>query len=166
MKHKLLLLFLASTVLLGTITAHAQCAEVLLGFPSSGLALVQTDTCLAAPNQAGRLRWNHDSSGLLQLFDTDENKQQIWCAGEFTGGCVSGQSFCLRSDGNAIIFSGPNCTGTERWSSGTGGTNVCEEGFGVGDFTPGGEMVVIINHLDPNCGNHSQPVVVWSRGTD
>ena len=163
MKYKSLFLLLISVVLAGMGTARAQCAEVLLGFPTSGPPVpVPSGTCLAAPNQQARLRWDNANSGKLQLFDTDDQGQQIWCAGGDTGGgCVVGQSFCLRQDGNAVIFDGPSCTGNALWRSGTSGQNICGEGIGVGVFSNGGEKAVIVNNI--NCPTR---VVIWSRGAD
>jgi outer membrane protein assembly factor BamB len=152
MKLKLFLLFFTGIVLLGIGTANAQCPNSILLFPpptTDGTIVklaVPSGTCIAAPNQTARLRWNNNNSGLLQLFDTDEGGAQIWCDGiNNPGGCQPGGSLCLQSDGNMVVYLGTSCNGTAIWSSGTvGGNSLCPEGLAVIEVANDGQEHVAI----------------------
>lgn len=166
MKHKLYLLLFTVIVLLGIGTANAQCTPSILLFPppttdgSITKLAVPSGTCIASPGQTARLRWNNNNSGLLQLFDTDEGGAQVWCDGiNDPGGCQSGGSLCLQSDGNLVIYPGTNCDGgAAKWSSGTVGANsVCPEtGLAVIELANDGQEHVAIIQL---CGFG----VAWDR---
>ena len=159
MKHKLLLLF-AWALLAGISAAHAQqCTVESLVFPTSGNAAVNTPICLAAGGQAARLRWDNAGSGLLQLFDTDDGGQAIWCAKDVVGHCAKGTSLCFQSDGDLVIYDGvQECTGNAVWHSGTKGDNVGVEVLVVVDSGTDGEHAVIMNHFS------TTPVIVWQSG--
>jgi hypothetical protein len=169
MKYTRLLMLFAGVIILGVGTARAQCSEAYLLFPihfSNGTngdvakVEVPSGTCIAALNQAARLRWNNNNSGLLQLFDTDEAGNQIWCNGIDAGGCKPGKSLCLQSDGNMVIYAGASCTGNAVWSSGTVGQNFCGEGLAVADGG-NGEEVVIVNNIFGCASGGLQ--FVWQR---
>lgn len=173
LKLKLFLL-LAATFLFGNGAAHAQsltCVVKALGFPAPSSTVVKvavpSGTCVAAPGQAARLRWDDNRSGQLQLFDTDDSGQLLWCGHLHDGNttCAQGLSFCLQSDGNAVIYAGANCTGEALWASNTVGANVNGEVIEVHDTVPGdftGERAVILNHTNTGTGT-----IVWtSNNTD
>jgi hypothetical protein len=165
MKLKLFLLFITGIVLLGIGTAQAQCPEAILLFPpptsdgSITKVAVQSGMCISAANQAARLRWNNNNSGLLQLFDTDEGGSQIWCDGiNDPGGCQPGGSLCLQSDGNMVVYTGTSCNGAAVWASGTVGANSANrEGLRVLDENDGQEHIIIEANVD------TSPVIVWQR---
>lgn len=164
MKHTLFLLLFAGTILLGMGTANAQCLESIVLFPpptsNGSIAKVEipSGTCIAAANQAARLRWDNNNSGLLQLFDTDEGGSQLWCDGINTAaGCQPGKSLCLQSDGNMVVYGGASCTGSAVWASGTVGANVCREGLRVLDENDGQEHIVIETNVD------CTPQIAWQR---
>jgi hypothetical protein len=166
MKYTRLLMLFAGMIILGVGMASAQCAEAILLFPlkssNSDIAKVEVPSgaCIAAVNQAARLRWDNNGSGLLQLFDTDDGGSQIWCNGiNNPGGCQPGKSLCLQSDGNMVIYAGASCTGNAVWSSGTVGQNICTEGLAVADESDG-EHVAIVNNLGGCAGG---PQIVWQR---
>ena len=156
MKRKLFLL-LAGALLAGISSAHAQtCTVEALVFPTSGNAAVNTPICLAAGGQAARLRFDNNNSGLLQLFDTDDAGQQIWCATDVLGHCAKGTSLCFQSDGDLVIYDGvQECTGNAVWHSGTKGANVGVEVLEVVDSGTDGEHAVILNHFN------TTRVIVW-----
>src|SRR5262249_36943215 len=124
MKGRLILL-LAVTALVGMGTARAACTKHEITFPTSGSALrVGSGTCITPISQAGRLRWDNNSNGRLELFDTDESGQLIWCAHDLQNpsACAQGNSFCLQANGNATIWTGSTCgSGRMVWQSGTNG---------------------------------------------
>jgi hypothetical protein len=157
MKYKLFLLF-AWVLLAGISTAHAQqCKVEFLIFPKSGNDAVNTPICLAASGQAARLRWDNAGSGLLQLFDTDDGGQAVWCAKDVVGNCAKGTSLCFQSDGDLVIYDGvQECTGNAVWHSGTKGDNVGAEGLGVLDSATDGEHAVIVTNF-----NTPQQMIVW-----
>lgn len=170
MKYTRLLMLFAGMIILGVGTARAQCSEAYLLFPvhfsnssNTDIAKVEVPAgaCIAALNQAARLRWDNNGSGLLQLFDTDEAGNQIWCNGiSDPGGCKPGKSLCLQSDGNMVIYAGASCTGNAVWSSGTVGQNFCAEGLAVADEGDG-EHVAIVNNIF-GCAPGG-PQIVWQR---
>ncbi len=176
MKRKALFLFLAATLLAGVGAAHAQsltCVVASLGFPAPSATVVKrpvaSGICVETPGATGRLRWDDNGSGQLQLFDTDDGGALLWCAHLHDGNttCAVGQSFCLQSDGNAVIYAGANCTGEALWASNTVGANVGGELMEVGDGDQGfcgiahGEKAVILNHV--NSGNSCPPV--WTSNS-
>lgn len=167
MKQRLSLL-LAAIFLAGIGAAHAQslpCVVASLGFPAPSPTIVKravpSGTCVETPGATGRLRWDNAGSGELQLFDTDDSgTPQLWCAHLHNGSttCASGRSFCLQSDGNAVIYQNSDCSGGALWASNTVGDNVGGEVMEVGDGDQGfcgivGEKAVIINHVNtvPSC---------------
>lgn len=165
MKYTRVLMLFAGMIILGMGTARAQCAETTLLFPlnslNSDIAKVEVPSgaCIAAPNQAARLRWNNNGNGLLQLFDTDDGGGQIWCDGiNQPGGCQPGKSLCLQSDGNMVVYAGASCTGNAVWSSGTVGQNSCVEGLIIVDASDG-EHLAIVNNIG-GCGPLQ---IVWQR---
>jgi hypothetical protein len=164
MKQRLYLLF--SAILLVAIgTAHAQSLPCVVGSltfpgPTSGpvvKAAVQPGTCVQTPGATGRLRWDNQGSGQLQLFDTDDTgKPLLWCAhlhdGNTTCAVAKNGSFCLQSDGNAVIYAGSDCSGEALWASNTVGANIGGEVMEVGDGDQGfcgitGEKAVILNNV-------------------
>jgi hypothetical protein len=151
MKAKLFLL-VAVTGLIGIGTARADCTKNQIAFPTSGSALrVPSGTCIAPISQAARLRWDNNGSGRLDLFDTDESGQLIWCAHDIQNpsACASGNSFCLQVNGNATIWTGSTCgTGTMVWQSGTVNKNIKGEVIKIVDGPDCGEMVAIVNMVD------------------
>lgn len=160
MKPKLFLL-LATILFAGMGMAHAQnCPEAVIQFPAT--FNVGDTFCIAAPNQAARLRWSNVENGVpdgrLQLFDTDDGGASLWCAHLHDGSttCAQGNSLCLQIDGNAVIYSGLNCSGQALWSSKTTGDNVNGEVLGVGDGFPG-EKVFIIRGF-----NTTNPIIVFT----
>src|SRR5258708_39408594 len=129
MKLKLFLL-LGATLLVGAGAAHAQsltCVVASLGFPAPSATVVKravpSGACVESPGATGRLRWDDNGSGELQLFDSDDSGVLLWCAHlhDGNGACAQGNSFCLQSDGNAVIYAGANCTGEALWASNTVG---------------------------------------------
>src|SRR5262245_12605541 len=167
MKQRLFLLFVA-ILLAGVGAVHAQslpCVVASLGFTApSGIVVkraVPSCTCVETPGATGRLRWDDNGSGRLELFDTDDSgKPRLWCAHLHDGNstCAVGRSFCLQSDGNAVIYQNSNCTGAALWASNTVGDNVGGEVMEVGDGDQGfcgitGQKAVIINHVNtvPSC---------------
>jgi len=174
MKQKALFLFLAVT-LVGIGAAHAQslpCVVASLGFPAPSPTLVKnpvpSGTCVETPGATGRLRWDNNDSGELQLFDTDDGGTLLWCAHLHDGNttCAVGQSFCLQSDGNAVIYANANCTGEALWASNTVGLNINGEVMEVGDNFNScgisfiGEKAVILNRT-----NTSNPCLVWTSNS-
>ena len=161
MKPRLYLL-LALTLLFAISAAHAQsqpCVVASLGFPATGPTVVKvpvpSGTCIETPGAQGRLRWDNNHNGMLELYDTDDNGALLWCAHLHDGNrtCAVGQSFCLQSDGNAVIYPFPNCTGAILWESNTVGANVGGEEMLVGDGAQGfcgitGEKAMILNHVN------------------
>lgn len=156
MKYKLFLL-LAWALLAGISTAHAQqCVVGIITFPTSGNDATNTPLCLAANGQAARLRWDNNGSGLLQLFDTDDGGQAIWCAKDVIGNCAKGTWLCFQSDGDLVIYDGVQaCTGNAIWHSGTKGDNVGGEVLTLTDSSTDGEHAVIVNHFN------ATHVIVW-----
>jgi hypothetical protein len=83
-------------------------------FPLPGNADIQVGagTCIANADegptgQGGRLRWDNSNSHKLELFDSDDSGQLLWCAGgnpnaNCRGG--SGDILCLQQDGNMVIY--------------------------------------------------------------
>jgi hypothetical protein len=170
MKQRLFLL-LAATLTVGISAAQAQsqpCVVKALGFPAPSRTLVKTPipsgTCVATPGQTGRLRWDNNGSRELQLFDTDDGGKLLWCGHLHDGNtaCAQGSSFCLQSDGNAVIYAGADCTGEALWASNTVGKNVNGEVMEVGDNFPGftGEKAVILNNTNSGTAN-----IVWTSNS-
>lgn len=175
MKVKLVLLFAAS-LLVGIGSAHAQslsCVVKSLGFPSPtppGNPVVKwsvpSGTCVESSGATGRLRWDDNGSGELELFDTDDAGALLWCAHLHDTGttCAIGVSFCLQSDGNAVIYDGFNCAGSVVWSSKTVGDNINGEEMKVDDNFSDchgvsflGEKAIILNNA-----NSTRPCIVFS----
>lgn len=176
MKQKALFLLLAATLLVGAGAAHAQslaCVVGSLGFPAPGTPVVKRavppGTCVETPGATGRLRWDNNGSGELQLFDTDDGGALLWCAHLHDGNttCAQGGSFCLQSDGNAVIYANANCTGEALWASNTVGDNLGGELMEVGDGDQGfcgiahGEKAVILNNV--TTGGSCPPV--WTSNS-
>ena len=82
-----LFLFLASTLLVGNAMAQG-CSTTPIAFPAPGGTdrTVASGTCIAnvdagsATGQGGRLRWDNSGNHELQLFDSDDSGQLLWCA--------------------------------------------------------------------------------------
>jgi hypothetical protein len=179
MKLRLYLSLLALTLLFAIGAAHAQslpCVVAGLDFPSPnqvGMAFsVDSGACLAStsPNdrngpQTGRLRWDDNKSGKLELFDTDDGGALLWCGHlhDGNGPCAVGKSLCLQWDGNMVIYSGTGCSGSPQWASNTNGENEGGEFLFVGDkIIPGfdgGEVAVIVNDHSTNAD--TLPQIIW-----
>ncbi|HLJ26194.1 MAG TPA: hypothetical protein VKY85_05750 [Candidatus Angelobacter sp.] len=185
MKLRLFLfLFLACTLVTGSAMAQG-CSTKPLQFPPSGGndIGVPSGTCIAsldsAGNQSGRLRWDNGGNGILQLFDTDDGGQSLWCALQ-AGSCARGRILCLQQDGNAVIYTGSDCggvgsdpdVGTALWASNTSGncglfgncTNEDTEELFVQDNLSVngvhiGEAAVIYN--DTHQGSDEGRVLLW-----
>ena len=166
-----LFLFLATTALLGMGRAHAQCSILAEAFPSPGSSAfahrIPNGTCITNAAGTARLRWDNNSSGLLELFDTDGGGRRFWCDGiNDPGGCaanaVPGGSLCLQRDGNMVIRVGNTCSTSSPavWSSGTVGDNICGEELKVSAAS----QVVIYNNASGCQSGGLNPV--WSRGQD
>jgi hypothetical protein len=169
MKLRLLLL-LTSTLFGGVVTAHADCVPYLL-FPSPGSH--RTDypspgTCVADESNGsndGRLRWSNNYSGLLQLFDTDDSGQLLWCAHDDSDHdvCVSdsGNYLAVQWDGNLVIY---DPYGHAIWASNTvGASDDPEEILTVADGTIHGEPpeehgVILVDYHD---FQNSPGYIVW-----
>jgi hypothetical protein len=147
MKRGLLLLFVS--MLVGAGSAWAACPEGVIPFPAPNSGqdrVLNSGACLSNAGQAARLRWDNAGSHELQLFDTDDSGQLLWCAHDSSGGCAKGKSACLQADGNMVIYSGDNCTGSAQWASNTRGKNIDGEVLAVADSASDGEHMVIVNH--------------------
>jgi hypothetical protein len=166
LKMKLrLLLLVACAMFAGRAMAQSSCSVKPLQFP----AVFNSAVCIASGTPGGtqtaRLRWDNNDAGELQLFDTDDaGAPMLWCAQDSGGNCVrNGQSLCLQSDGNMVIYAGTNCSGTALWASNTVGANEDGEILVVGElFVNGvskGESAFIIN--DNNAGSDTGPQIVW-----
>lgn len=151
MKMRLFLfLFFACTLLAGRAMAQG-CSTSPIHFPQPGDPdyQVPSGTCIANADpdsptgQGGRLRWDNNNSHELQLFDSDDSGQLLWCAnstndngaeGSPTSNCwaIPNSILCLQQDGNMVIYQpqrgGPttiDCGRTDNdggqavWASGT-----------------------------------------------
>jgi hypothetical protein len=161
-------LLLISILFMGFGAARASCPEggLLFPAPGSGVKLaVKSGTCIAAPGQAARLRWDDSGSGQLQLFDSDDaGTPLIWCAHDNTGACARGSSLCLQDDGNLVIYAGSDCKTDPLWASNTtrSGDNEDGEFLTVIDVVGSGERAAILN-------DHNKPPeqIIWvSNNTD
>ena len=166
MKLRLFLL-LASTLLAGSAMAQS-CSTLPFTFPLPGAAdkPVPSGTCLAnvdagPTGQGGRLRWNNNGSHELQLFDSDDAGQLLWCANN-AGVCAVGGILCAQQDGNLVMYSqvqgqppiachNDGNGGAVAWSSGTRGKNdgqealTVEEDISCGGATRSGDRAVVRN---------------------
>jgi hypothetical protein len=77
-------LLLTAILLGGVVESRADCVNYL-EFPSPfthNTTWVAYGTCIQDParyDAGGRLRWGDNNNGQLQLFDTDDHGQLIWC---------------------------------------------------------------------------------------
>jgi hypothetical protein len=163
MKMRLFLfLFFAGTLLAGK--AVAQCTTTPETFPlqnhadkqvASGKCLTNNDTDNGVTQDGGRLRWQGgvNTPGTLQLFDTDDGGQALWCAiDSTTAACARAELFCLQQDGNAVLYQGDHSSGTPHcgdvpnnptlgralWASNTDGDNDNQEILDVEEKLPNG----------------------------
>jgi hypothetical protein len=162
MKLRLFLL-LASALFAGRAMAQSSCTVEALKFP----AVFNSAKCIASGTPGGtqtaRLRWDNNDAGELQLFDTDDGGTLLFCASN-SSGCVSGgESLCLQTDGNMVIYSGTSCSGQPRWASNTAGTFEDGEELFVAELVVNGvsrgEAAFIFN--DINAGSDTGPQLVW-----
>ena len=114
MKLKLFLfLFFACTLLSARAMAQG-CSTIPIPFPLVGTADIKVNSgaCVAnvdagTTGQGGRLRWDNNNSHALELFDSDDSGQLLWCAGgNPNANCRSGNNaiLCLQQDGNMVIY--------------------------------------------------------------
>jgi hypothetical protein len=171
-----LLLFLACTLVAGKAMAQT-CTTTPIRFPRTFNS--NMPFCVASEGggtQTGRLRWNDNNSHALELFDTDDGGRFLWCAGGGSNqnNCTRGNSLCLQSDGNMVIYQDTNCGGNALWASNTSGGIECalfnnctnEDGeelfvqdnlvINGGSF---GETAVIYNDTDP--GSDTGRQLIW-----
>lgn len=166
MKMRLFLfLFFACTLLAGRAMAQT-CFASPRNFPQPGAAdITEPPFCIAnsdegSTGQGGRLRWNNNGSHALELFDTDDSGQLLWCAnpnndnggsGSPTSNCfaIPGSILCLQQDGNMVIYQpqrgGPTTIDCNR-NDGDGGQAVWASGTENTIFTTnnnGNERLVV-----------------------
>jgi hypothetical protein len=125
-------LLLTAILLGGVVESRADCVNYL-EFPSPfthNTTWVAYGTCIQDParyDAGGRLRWGDNNNGQLQLFDTDDHGQLIWCAHDDSDHdtCVTNglNSLGAQWDGNLVIY---DSYGKALWASNTVGSN--EEG--------------------------------------
>jgi hypothetical protein len=143
MKLRLFLfLFFAGALLTGRAMAQG-CSTNPRPFPLPGAhdIKVNSEVCIAnvdagTTGQGGRLRWDNSGSNRLELFDSDDSGQRLWCANN-GGTCAIGKILCLQQDGNMVIYNDApgnpavECdrsdtdhdNGTPAWASNTQGDN-------------------------------------------
>jgi hypothetical protein len=183
MKLGLLLSLLLACTLLGGSAMAQGCAVTTIAFPPTGGTnnIIKSGTCIASGTPGGtqtaRLRWDNGGNGHLQLFDTDDSGQSLWCALDSTNHCAKGSSLCLQPDGNMVIYDQSGCHGNALWASNTSnnglsnpicgffGPDCNEDGerLGVFDITVNGiavgESAVIQN--DTLAHSDSGPQIIW-----
>lgn len=149
-----LFLLLACSLIAGTAMAQG-CSVATRAFPPDGgvnLAF-NSEFCIASGTpggtQTGRLRWDSGGDGRLQLFDTDDTGQSLWCAiDSTTSRCAVGSSLCLQGDGNMVIYEFANCGGNPLWASNTSNNNpsnpIC--GLFLEDCNDDGEVLAVADN--------------------
>lgn len=155
MKLRLFLfLFLACTLLVGGAMAQG-CSVTTLAFPTDGgpNRAFNSEFCIASGTpggtQTGRLRWDSGGDGRLQLFDTDDTGQSLWCAIDpMTNRCAVGSSLCLQGDGNMVIYEFANCGGNPLFASNTSNNNPSNPlcGLFLEDCNDDGEVLAVADN--------------------
>lgn len=156
-----LFLFLACALLVGNAKAQT-CSVTAKKFPTT----FNSAFCIASANssgtQTGRLRWDDNNSHALELFDTDDGGRFLWCAGGGSNqnNCARGNSLCLQSDGNMVIYQDVDCGGNALWASNTSGGFECAV---FGNCTnEDGEELFVQDNLIINGGSFGESAVIYN----